>query len=62
MKSSLYAAYITEFIYFSLKITHKVFYYETYSQILDEAVCISYSANTLKKGMNPTIHPPGMDK
>ena len=26
-------------------------------QILDDAVCISHSANTLGKGMNPTILP-----
>ena len=31
-------------------------------QILDEAVCISYSANTLEKGMIPTILPPAMGK
>ena len=24
-------------------------------QILDEAACISYSANTIEKGMNPSI-------
>ena len=29
-------------------------------QILDEAVCISHSANILEKGMNPTILPPSM--
>ena len=26
-------------------------------QILDKTVCISHSANTLEKGMNPTIPP-----
>ena len=26
-------------------------------QILNEAICISYSANTLGKGMNPIIFP-----
>ena len=31
-------------------------------QILDEAVCISHSANTLGKGMNQTILPPARDK
>ena len=31
-------------------------------QILNEAVCISYCANTVKNGMNPTILPPAMDK
>ena len=34
----------------------------TQVQILDEAVCISYSANTIVKGMNPTILPPLMCK
>ena len=29
-------------------------------QILDEAVCISRGANTLRKGMNPAIHLPVM--
>ena len=29
---------------------------------LDKAVCISYSANTLRKGINPTILPPVMSK
>ena len=28
----------------------------------DKAVCISHSANTLGKGMNPTILSPAMDK
>ena len=31
-------------------------------QILNEAVCISYSANTLQKGMNPIILPLAMGK
>ena len=31
-------------------------------QTLDEAVCISYSANTFGKNMNPTIFSPVMDK
>ena len=31
-------------------------------QILDEPLCISHSANTLRKGMIPTILPPAMDK
>ena len=31
-------------------------------QILDEAVCISQSANTLGKGMHPTILPLAMSK
>ena len=31
-------------------------------QILDEADCISYSTNTLGKGMNPVILPPSMGK
>ena len=31
-------------------------------QILDEAVCISYSANVLEKDMNPTILPPAKCK
>ena len=31
-------------------------------EILDEAVCISYSANTLGERMNPTILPPAMSK
>ena len=31
-------------------------------QILDEAVCISHSANTLRKGINLTILPPTMGK
>ncbi len=31
-------------------------------QILDKAVCISYRANTLGKGMNLIILPPAMDK
>ena len=31
-------------------------------QILDKAVCISHSANTNGKGMNPTILPPAMGK
>ena len=30
-------------------------------QILDEAVCISHSTNTLEKGMNRTILPPALD-
>ena len=29
-------------------------------QILDKAVCISHSSNTLGKGENPTILPPAM--
>ena len=32
----------------------------TQVQILEKAVCISHHANTLKKGMYPTILPPGM--
>ena len=31
-------------------------------QILDKAVCISHSANTLEKGKNPTILSPAMSK
>ena len=31
-------------------------------RILDEDVCISHSANTLAKDMNPTILPPPMGK
>ena len=31
-------------------------------QILDETVSISHGANTLRKGMNPTILPPAMGK
>ena len=32
-------------------------------QILGEAICISYNANTLGKGMHPTIlHPPSCGK
>ena len=31
-------------------------------QILEEADCISYSTNTLKKGMNPIILSPAMGK
>ena len=31
-------------------------------QILDVAVCISYGANTLGKGMYPTILPQAMGK
>ena len=31
-------------------------------QNLEEAVCISHCANTLEKGMNPTILPPAMGK
>ena len=31
-------------------------------QTLDEAVYISYSANTLGKSMNPAILPPALDK
>ena len=31
-------------------------------QILDETDCISYSTNTLGKGMNPIILPPAMGK
>ena len=31
-------------------------------QILDETHCISHSTNTLGKGMNPIILPPGMGK
>ena len=30
--------------------------------ILDKADCISYSTNTLGKGMNPIILPPAMGK
>ena len=29
---------------------------------LDKAVCLSHSAYILKKGMNPTIHPPAEGK
>ena len=32
----------------------------TQVQILDETDCISHSANTLAKGMNPIILPPAM--
>ena len=35
---------------------------ETQVQILDEAVCILGSSNTLGKGMNPTILPLAMGK
>ena len=31
-------------------------------QILDEAYSISYSTNTMRKGMNPIILPPAMGK
>ena len=31
-------------------------------QILDKAICISHHANTLRKGMNPTILPLVMRK
>ena len=31
-------------------------------QFLDEAVCISYSTNTIGKGINPIILPPAMGK
>ena len=31
-------------------------------QTLDETDCISYSINTLGKGMNPIILPPAMGK
>ena len=31
-------------------------------QILDTAVCISHSVNTLGKSMNPTILPPAIGK
>ena len=34
----------------------------TQVQILDDAVCISQSTDTLGKGMNPTILPPAMGK
>ena len=34
----------------------------TQIQILDETDCISYSTNTLEKGMNPIILPPAMGK
>ena len=34
----------------------------TQVQILDETDCISYSTNTLGKGMNPIILPPAMGK
>ena len=30
--------------------------------ILDKAVCISHNANTLGKGMNPSIFPPARGK
>ena len=31
-------------------------------QVLDDTVCISHSANTLRKDMNPTIFPPDIGK
>ena len=31
-------------------------------QILNEIIFLSDSANTLEKGMNPTLSPPAMDK
>ena len=31
-------------------------------QILDETVCISHSANTLEKGMTPSISPSAMGR
>ena len=31
-------------------------------QFLDEAGCVSYGANNLGKGMNPTILPPAQGK
>ena len=31
-------------------------------QIRNEAVCISQSANTLRKSMHPNILPPALDK
>ena len=34
----------------------------TQVQILNEAVCFLSCANTLRKGMNPTIFPSAMDK
>ena len=34
----------------------------TQVQILDKAVCISHSANTIGKGMHPTIFPSTMSK
>ena len=34
----------------------------TQVQILDKIDCISYSINTLGKGMNPIILPPAMGK
>ena len=36
--------------------------FATKVQILNEAICISHSANTLEKGMNPTILPPAKGK
>ena len=33
-----------------------------WAQILDEAIYNSYSANTLGKGVRPTISSPAMDK
>ena len=35
---------------------------ETRVQILDEVDCISYITDTIRKGMNPNILPPAMDK
>ena len=35
---------------------------ETRVQILDKAICISHSANTLRKAVNPTILPPAIGK
>ena len=34
----------------------------TQVQILNEAVCISHRANTIKKGITPTIFFPAMGK
>ena len=36
--------------------------FSTRVQILDKAVCISHSANTLGKGINPYIFSPAMGK
>ena len=40
----------------------KAWIHHTRVQILDEADCISYSTNTLEKGMDPRILPPAMGK
>ena len=37
-----------------------MFIKETHVEILDEAVCILRCANTMRKGMNPTILSPAM--